>query len=431
MDFSDYQFPSNWELKPFKDTCQFSKKQKGLKLNGEIPFFPMEIIPENKIFVQTSLYRNSDNLGSGTFVNNGDVVVAKITPSFENGKQAIINIKEPYGYATTEVIAFSELNGISDKFFLFYVLKHSNVRSKLAGQMEGSTGRQRLRKEVLGNFLIPLPPLEEQKKIASILTLIQEAIQQQERAISLTTELKKSLMQKLFTEGLNNEPQKMTDIGLIPESWEVLPLAKTGEVVYGIQASVANNIEPIGTKILTNKNITLEGEFDLEKVNYFELTTKRHYETILQQGDILFNWRSGSKDHVGKTAYFNLEGEYTHSSFILRIRPYQEVNGKYLFYYLTRLRESNYFVKLQSFSVNAKFNKSAVNALPTILPKKEEQDKIALSIDKVLDKLSQHRTKLTILQDLFRTLLHQLMTAQIRVDELDLTALENQIKEVR
>lgn len=284
-------------------------------------------------------------------------------------------------------------------------------------------------KERLINIPFPDFNIEEQKKIASILTLIQEAIAQQEKAIALTTELKKTLMQKLFTEGLNNEPQKMTEIGLIPESWEVLPLEKSGEVVYGIQASVANNIEPIGTKILTNKNITLEGEIDLEKINYFELTTKRHQETILKQGDLLFNWRSGSKDHVGKTAYFNLEGEYTHSSFILRIRPYQEINGKYLFYYLTRLRESNYFVKLQTFSINAKFNKSAVNALPTIVPNKEEQDKIALSIDKVLDKIKQHRKKLVILQDLFRTLLHQLMTAQIRVDELDLTALENKIKE--
>lgn len=86
---------------------------------------------------------------------------------------------------------------------------------------------------------IPLPPLEEQKKIASVLTFIQEAIEEQKRAIALTTELKQNLMQKLFTEGLNNEPQKMTEIGLIPESWEVKELQNFVEYIdYGLSKAI-------------------------------------------------------------------------------------------------------------------------------------------------------------------------------------------------
>ena len=69
---------------------------------------------------------------------------------------------------------------------------------------------------------IPLPPLPEQKKIAHILSTVQRAIEAQERIIQTTTELKKALMHKLFTEGLRNESQKQTEIGPVPESWEVL-----------------------------------------------------------------------------------------------------------------------------------------------------------------------------------------------------------------
>src|SRR3990172_12824730 len=256
---------------------------------------------------------------------------------------------------------------------------------------------------------LPVPPLPEQRKIATVLGLVQQTIEQQERLIALTTELKKTLLHQLFTQGLRGEPQKQTEIGPVPESWEELPLEKAGEVVYGIQAAVASSLKPVGTMILTNKNITLDGNIVLEKINYFVLKKKRHHETVLKKGDLLFNWRSGSKEHVGKTAYFDLAGEFVHSSFILRIRPSDEVTGRYLFYYLNFLRESGVFLKKQTFSINAKFNKSAINELPTYLPGEEERREIVGALDAVDMKLEVLQAKRHLIEDLFRTLLQQLM----------------------
>ena len=68
--------------------------------------------------------------------------------------------------------------------------------------------------------------------------------------------------------------------------------------------------------ILLNINITNTGDLDLATLRYYKVPDKKRDRLILEKGDILFNWRSGSKDHVGKTAFFDLDGEYTFSSFI-------------------------------------------------------------------------------------------------------------------
>lgn len=306
-----------------------------------------------------------------------------------------------------------------DVRFIAYQLRSERVQNVVASHKRGAT-IQGITRDVLKELEINLPPLAEQRTIAWVLETVHCAIEQQERLLALTTELKKVLLYQLFTVGLHGERQKQTDIGAVAESWKRHKLEDTGHVVYGIQAAVAGNLKPIGTKILTNKNITLDGKIDLTKINYFTLKTKRHHETVLEKGDLLFNWRSGSKEHVGKTAYFDLNDEFTHSSFILRIRPHDEVTGRYLFYYLNFLRGSGYFVKAQTFSVNAKFNKSAINQLPTYLPSEDERREIVTVLDAVATKVDVLAAKKRTLEDLLRTLLHQLMTAQTRVHDLDL-----------
>ena len=191
-----------------------------------------------------------------------------------------------------------------DGGFLFFNLRYAE---KLIASLGSGSTFHAINKTQLSSVEVNQHgfDLAEQEKIAGVLGLVQQAIEQQEGLIALTTELKKALLHQLFTQGLHGEPQKQTEIGLVPKSWEERPLEKAGEVVYGIQAAVASNIKPIGMMILTNKNITLGGKIVLEKINYFTLKTKRHCETVLKKGDLLFNWRSGSKEHVGKTAYFD------------------------------------------------------------------------------------------------------------------------------
>lgn len=158
----------------------------------------MELISEESRIADK--YELKDKVGSGTFVLKGDLIVAKITPSFENGKQGIIdNIPFEFAYATTEVWPIHSVKGKSDINYLYYYLKKAAVRTDVAGKMEGSTGRQRVPKNVLENLLIPLPSLREQEEIVSIFISLDKKLTQAEARKQTLKSLFKTMLSQLMT----------------------------------------------------------------------------------------------------------------------------------------------------------------------------------------------------------------------------------------
>jgi len=195
--------PEDWEVVRLGDTFEFSKKPRNLKIKNDdfVPFIPMEMISETNKSIKSWEEKRYSEISSGSFVFRKDIIIAKITPSFENGKQAILdNLPTDFGYATTEIWALHPAkNKKSITYYLHYYLKISSIRKMLAGKMEGSTGRQRLPKHVLENLPIPLPPLPTQQKIASILSAIDAKIEAEENKKKALEELFKSLLHNLMT----------------------------------------------------------------------------------------------------------------------------------------------------------------------------------------------------------------------------------------
>lgn len=421
MKLGEFQFPFDWKLGPVAESFDFTGKPRGLDLskNGnEIPFFPMDQIPLGRIHVSEFTPKPLAELGSGTYVENGDLMVAKITPSFENGKQAIVDIKTDFAYATTEVIPMRGRKGKSDTLFLFFYLLHPEVRSDLAGKMEGSTGRQRLSKTVLGDCFIPLPPISEQKKIAHILSAVQRAIEAQERIIRTTTELKKALMHKLFTEGHRNEPQKQTEIGLVPESWQVVKI-KDHCIDSAFGPRFGSDLYATDGNILTLRTTDMEddGRIDyntapLARIDYAKF--EKHY---LKEGDIVVS-RSGT---CGITSVF--EGHslpVLPGAFLIRLRMKKSVQPMFLRHYINSPVGRPYVLQLAQGAIQKNISGTRLGELLIPLPSLTEQEEISTAVGTIDRKLTNHRQKLSASQDLFRTLLHELMTAKTRVNNLEL-----------
>ena len=196
------EIPKSWKTIQFGEAVTFTKKPRGLRYSeyNEIPFVPMELIPIAKLFSQEFTLKTNDELKSGTYFETGDILLPKITPSFENGKQCIIKeLPTPFGIATTEVIPIREVEGVSDISYLFYYLLLPNVRISLAGKMQGTTGRQRLSKDALVNLQIPLPPRPEQRAIAAVFQAIDEKTEALEREVERLDELFHAMLDELMT----------------------------------------------------------------------------------------------------------------------------------------------------------------------------------------------------------------------------------------
>jgi type I restriction enzyme S subunit len=128
---------------------------------------------------------------------------------------------------------------------------------------------------------------------------------------------------------------------------------------------------------------------------------------------------------VGKTVYFDLDGEFTYSSFILRFRPFKDVSNKYLFWWLTYLRTEGFFIKQRNVSSkNSVYNASLSATIPVWFPDSTQQDEVVATLDAIERKAELHRRKRAVLNDLFDSCLHKLITGEISASGLDLSVLE-------
>ena len=160
-----------------------------------------------------------------------------------------------------------------------------------------------------------LPSIEEQHRMVALLS----ALEEQFLSLNVALEVGQQLEKTVFAHSLRGVLHRHSGIlkesrfGPVPSDWDVVPISSIAKIAYGISESVASNKDPsIGWPILTGANITLSGTLDFSKAVYISEPSKEDF--ILKKGDLLLNWRSGSAEHVGKTAIFNEEGNFTYAS---------------------------------------------------------------------------------------------------------------------
>jgi type I restriction enzyme, S subunit len=390
--------PEGWKLQPLSALAEYHNGRAFKPEDWSKEGLPIVRIAQiNHPFSETDYYNGSDVLDKH-LIRKGDLVFswsATLKAILWKEYDAILNqhifkvIEKPY----------------TSRIFLQQLLEHSI--EKLAGSSHGSTMKH-IKKGVLDEFHSPIPPLPEQKKIASILTSVDEVIENTQKQIDKLQDLKKGTMNELLTKGIGHTEFKDSELGRIPKSWEVKRLKDIGECVRGLTYS-PSDISSRGLLVLRSSNIQ-NNRLDFDDSVYVNSKIADRFKT--KENDILICVRNGSRQLIGKNILIEKAPiNSTHGAFMTVFRS--NIN-----LYVQYLMQSDFFYRYVSRDIGATIN--SINNGNLIeyqfsFPPIEEQNNIISILSSIDKNILQTKDKLLQIQSLKKSLMQDLLTGKVRV----------------
>ena len=291
-----------------------------------------------------------------------------------------------------------------DPRFFYYVLLNLKVPNK------GYNRHYRYLRE----FSVVCPPLPEQREIAHVLQTIQEAKSTRQREIALERERKAALIDYLFSHGAKGEPRKQTEIGEIPESWEVRKLDKLYELIqYG--TSKPCNADKTEVPVLRIPNI-VSGKVDISDLKFIEPNERELGTLSLEIGDLLFVRTNGRKEYAGRCAVF--QGEFQESlfaSYLIRVRMKPDIIlPEFVQLYTMTTKGRSYLSGRAAIAADGKFNINTQTIKNVLLPIPvySEQREFVETCHALDIKIAALEQETQYLDELFHAMLDELMTGK-------------------
>ena len=382
-------------------TSNYSKKgipivKIGNLQDGEVIINPNnDCVPESwqqKEVLQRFILKSEDILIALTGATTGKtaVVYPSLSGTFLNqrvGKIELISPRAQQGFV---------LMVTKTRFFQQAI--QQNILRSAQGNISPSS---------IAQIPIPLPPLPEQRAIASVLGAIQEAKSARQKEIALEHERKAALMDYLFSHGTKGEPRKQTEIGEIPESWEMVRLGDyCHKPDYGYTESA--NASPIGPQFLRITDIQND-KVNWDKVPYCVCSAEDKEKYSLKTGDIVIA-RIGAT--TGKAYMVEDCPDVVFASYLIRVRTKDGLAPNFLAQYS---RTTGYWSQINQSKggrLKGGVNIPILSRLMLPLPRLSEQQEIAEILQACDDKIVALEQETTRLDELFHAMLEELMTGQ-------------------
>ncbi|WP_368645338.1 restriction endonuclease subunit S [Alkalibacterium putridalgicola] len=432
---------NNWEKALLKDVMIFNPRE-SIKKGTMAKKIGMSRLNE---FNRTIDGYEVTEFKSGTKFRNGDTLLARITPCLENGKTAQVSVLDDgeVGFGSTEFIVLREKEGLTDKDFIYYLAISDNLRQVAIKSMTGTTGRQRAQKDVLENTSISLPSLQEQKAIANVLSTLDEKIEVNNQINETLENMAQALFKQWFVDfefpNENGEPYKSSggemvesEIGLIPETWEIGNLSKFVDNIIGGDWGKNTPQKNYKEKVycIRGADINELNKGNSGKVPIRFILEKNLNKKELQDGNLIVEISGGSPTqstgrigYVSKELLDRFDAPVVCTNFCRSIKLRNDIYQEFFYYFWKFLYDQKIFFNFENGTTGIKNLdlSSLLNNYNVVIPELHYIKKfsfIAKEINKNIKVTGLQNKKLREIRD---TLLPKLMSGEIRVplDELE------------
>lgn len=236
----------NWDKAAFSDVVSINPRE-SLKKGTKAKKISMADIKEYTKNIESY---SVEEYKSGPKFRRNDTLFARITPSLENGKISKVNILDEaeVGFGSTELIVMRAKPNITDVDYIYYLSWWDKVRNTAIKSMTGTSGRQRVQNTVFDTLEINLPPLNEQKEIARVLSSFDDKIENNNAIIANLEEQAQAIFKSWFVdfEPFQNGAFVNSEVGKIPENWEVTTLKELSQEIVTGKTPRTKNSENYG-----------------------------------------------------------------------------------------------------------------------------------------------------------------------------------------
>ncbi len=314
--------------------------------------------------------------------------------------------------------------GVEPRFYVYFL---QSAFTQL-GIFEGAGNKTtipNLSRSRLAGLEVPQPEIGEQRAIVTVLARVREAIKMHDQGVVLAQELKRVAMQTLFTCGLRGEAQKETEIGPLPESWEVVPLdalcTSTGSVDLRSEGSRKINYVDVSSISRDYLRIETTSSYILKEAPG---RARKHILT----GDIIFATVRPTLLRVAVVPD-ELNNQVCSTAFCVLRRDSKMTARNFTYYAVQRSQFVQQLAEIQTGASYPAVTDRMIKEQPIPLPSLQEQHEIVAILNTIDCKIDLHRRKRMVLENLFKALLYKLMTGKISTGQLDLPAVRKKREE--
>lgn len=396
--------PNNWTVLRLDDLCFQRVESISPNMKGDLVFVGLEHIRSGQTWLMLPEEKGTVRSTKSKFYT-GDILYGKLRPYLN---KAVIS--NSAGVCSTDLLVLHNKKESVISDFLIYTL-HSKKFINYAVATTTGTNHPRTSWKAISNFMVLLPPLPEQKKIAEILSTVDQAIEDVDRGIIKIEKIKKTLTFNLFTYGLRNKGTKTLKIGRIPKDWKISSLFEIAKVRYGLGQPPLKKEK--GIPMIRATNIK-EGKIFLKNLLFIDprdIPDSRN--PYLKENDIIVV-RSGA--YTGDVAYITQEWEGSVAGYDLIITPSENINPKYLsLFLLSNKIQKRYFGTIKERSAQPHLNSHQLEMTPIVYPTLVEQNKVAEIISATDQKMELLQAKKEKLTSIKKGLMYDLLTGQKRL----------------